>query len=326
MCNRPLVSILVLVYGVEKYIERCARSIFEQTYNHYEVVFVNDCTQDDSIGILKRVMSDYPSLSERVRIVEHSRNLGQAAARNTAVANAIGDFVMFVDSDDWIEPNALELLVQKQLATDADIVSGWGIAHYNDHQEELREPEYVDKEDMLLHMIELTLDHVLWRRLIRHSLYTEHNIQCVDGINIGEDHCTLPRLLYYARTIEYVNQVIYHYNCIKEHKSSSEVVYRGRENDLAAIDTLNVFFDGKNQRCCEVLHRVKAECLIKYLEQCIRFRNSLQFRIVSKRLFEISPKYLQQVGIASMKDILICKNYYVWRINDFYVDLKNKLH
>ena len=107
------VSILVPIYGVEQYIDRCARSLFEQTYPNLEYVFVNDCTKDRSVEVLRKVLEAYPEKGNAVKIVDHERNRGLAAARNTALAHATGEFVCLVDSDDWLELNALELLVNK---------------------------------------------------------------------------------------------------------------------------------------------------------------------------------------------------------------------
>ena len=89
-----LVSILVPVYGVEKYIERCARSLFEQTYENLEYIFVDDCTPDKSIEILKRVIEDYPNRKNQVRIIHHEHNRGLAAARNTALDAATSEFYL----------------------------------------------------------------------------------------------------------------------------------------------------------------------------------------------------------------------------------------
>lgn len=111
------VSILVPVYSVEKYIERCARSIFEQTYQNLDIVFVDDCTPDKSIEILRRVLDDYPERKAQTRIIRHEHNQGLAAARNTAVAAATGTFLTHVDSDDWLELDAVEELVKKQVET-----------------------------------------------------------------------------------------------------------------------------------------------------------------------------------------------------------------
>ena len=100
------VSILVPIYGVEHYIEQCARSLFEQSYSDIEYIFVNDCTPDSSMDILKQVLSIYPNRKSQVRIIEHEHNQGLGAARLTATKAATGEAVMHVDSDDYITPMA----------------------------------------------------------------------------------------------------------------------------------------------------------------------------------------------------------------------------
>lgn len=105
------VSILIPVYGVEKYIERCARSVFEQTYADLEYIFVNDCTQDNSIDVLKRVIDDYPNRKNQVRIIKHKQNGGLSVARNTAFEAASGDYVYFLDSDDELAKDCIEQMV-----------------------------------------------------------------------------------------------------------------------------------------------------------------------------------------------------------------------
>ena len=81
------VSILVPVYNVEKYISKCAISLFEQTYSNIEYVFVNDCTKDRSIDVINNILLNYPARQGQVKIIEHEKNKGVAAARNTAVNN-----------------------------------------------------------------------------------------------------------------------------------------------------------------------------------------------------------------------------------------------
>ena len=79
----PKLSVVIPVYGVEKYIERCARSLFEQTLDDIEYIFVNDCTKDGSIDILNAVINDYPARKEQVRIVHHEKNKGLPFARQS---------------------------------------------------------------------------------------------------------------------------------------------------------------------------------------------------------------------------------------------------
>ena len=150
-----LVSILVPVYGVEKYIERCARSLFEQTYNNLEYIFVDDCTPDNSIAILKRVMEEYPMRKGQVRILRHERNRGIAAARNTALDAAQGSFLSHVDSDDYLARDAIRLLVNKQVETGADIVTGiFSIITHKGIQQSYR-IDYNDKHSMLLKVFDI---------------------------------------------------------------------------------------------------------------------------------------------------------------------------
>lgn len=144
-----LVSILVPVYGVEKYIERCARSLFEQTYESLEYIFVDDCSPDDSIAILKRVMEDYPERKDQVRIIQHDHNRGLAAARNTALDAATSPFISHVDSDDYLSLDAIQLLVNKQVETDADIVLGNFRIITNRGVQKLHVIDYNDKHSML---------------------------------------------------------------------------------------------------------------------------------------------------------------------------------
>ena len=122
MIDMVKVSILVPVYGVERYIENCAVTLFEQTYENIEYVFVNDSTKDRSMEMLHDVMERYPLRRDNVHIITHEVNRGLGAARKTALLNATGDFVMHVDSDDSLSLDAVEMLVDKAIQTGADIV------------------------------------------------------------------------------------------------------------------------------------------------------------------------------------------------------------
>ena len=117
-----LVSILVPIYNVENFIEKCSVSLFEQTYKNIEYVFVNDCSPDHSIEVLEKVAKNYPNRINSIKIINHDINKGLAGARNTAILNANGDYVLHVDSDDFIEKTTIEKLVKKAQDDCADIV------------------------------------------------------------------------------------------------------------------------------------------------------------------------------------------------------------
>lgn len=118
---QPLVSVIVPVYGVEAYISRCARSLFAQTYPEVEFLFVDDSSPDRSVAVLKEVLSEYPAVAQRVQIL-FKPNEGQSLARKTGLEAARGEYVLMVDSDDWLETCAIEKLVAYAQATQADVV------------------------------------------------------------------------------------------------------------------------------------------------------------------------------------------------------------
>ena len=95
------VSIIVPVYNVAKYIERCLLSVLNQTWQDLEVILVNDCTLDDSMEIARRVVASHPR-GTVVRCLEHEENRGLSAARNTGISASVGDYLYFLDSDDYI--------------------------------------------------------------------------------------------------------------------------------------------------------------------------------------------------------------------------------
>ena len=129
----PNVSVIVPVYGVEHYIERCARSLFSQTFRSVEFIFVNDCTKDGSMNVLSEVMKEYPEVD--VKVIDLERNMGLPQARRAGVGQATGDYILHVDSDDWIEPNMVERLYERAEETGADMVCcDWSEEH-EDHDE-----------------------------------------------------------------------------------------------------------------------------------------------------------------------------------------------
>ena len=118
----PKVSVIVPVYGVEKYIERCARSLFEQTLDDIEFLFIDDCTPDRSIEILQQVLEEYPQRKPQVIIHRMEYNSGQAAVRKWGMQNATGEYVIHCDSDDWVDKDMYRAMYEKAMEDEADMV------------------------------------------------------------------------------------------------------------------------------------------------------------------------------------------------------------
>jgi glycosyltransferase involved in cell wall biosynthesis len=307
------ITILVPIYNVEKYLERCARSLFEQTYRDIEYIFVDDCTPDNSIEKLKNVIQEYPHRKEHIRIISHEKNRGLAAARNTGVNSCQTEFLMHVDSDDYLEKNAVELLVNKQKATNADIVSGCAFRETKEGQQLIREPDYKDKEEMLLNVLKATLDHVIWRRLIRLSLYKEHQIACEEGVNVGEDMQVLPKLVYYAKKISKIDDVIYHYNCMNEesymNRKKLQLNPHFVNQDLRTIEIVEDFFKDKGDQYKATIQQSKAAVIGFWLTPAYNSRDWKYYNMLANKLLSIDKRYLVSIGWNSFKVRLVNRNY-----------------
>lgn len=118
----PKVSVIIPVYGVEEYIERCAISLFEQTIDDIEYVFIDDSTRDNSIGILNNVLDRYANRKSQVRIITHNENRGVSQARISGIQNATGDFIIHCDSDDWVDASMYETMYNVAMERDCDMV------------------------------------------------------------------------------------------------------------------------------------------------------------------------------------------------------------
>lgn len=206
------VGILVPFYQVEPFIERCARSVLEQTYSDIDYLFIDDYSTDRSLTILKQTLEDYPTRKDSVRIIQNSSNLGLACCRNIAVEACPDPFLFWVDADDWITPDAIAQLVALQKQSDADIVTGRTMLVEDDKMREVSFSSRSSKEDTLVGLLDLSIDHPVWGRLIRTALYKDNGIQCKEGVNYREDFQVTPKLFYYAKRVSDLDTVIYYYN------------------------------------------------------------------------------------------------------------------
>ena len=206
------VSVIVPIYGVEQFIAECAESLFGQSYHDMEYIFVDDCSPDDSVGVLRKVLQRFPQRVPQTTIIRSERNRGSGATRSIGLAAATGDFIMYADSDDRLTPRAVETLVKAQQASGADIVDGAYRRLLTDGTlGPVQPPFHGTKEQTLCLMLaQNTITHHVWARLIRHSLHTDHGVDFIDGINMAEDYCIMPRLLFYATCCQ-TDEVVYHY-------------------------------------------------------------------------------------------------------------------
>lgn len=204
------VSVIIPVYKVEKFIERCVRSLMEQTLTDVEYIFVDDASPDGSIGVLRQALAGYPERSNQVRILTHTKNKGLPAARNTGLAVAQGEYIFHCDSDDFVELDMLEQLYGKAMETDADIVwCDWYLT-FESSERYMKQPAYDTPLEALKAMLGGAMKYNVWNKLIRRSLYMESGITFPSGYGMGED-MTIMLLFAYAQKVVYIPHAFYHY-------------------------------------------------------------------------------------------------------------------
>ncbi len=208
MCIK--VSILVPFYKVEKYVGRCVESLFSQTYQNLEYVFVNDCTPDRSMDIILEYIDKY-NVREKCKIIAHKENKGICISRNDCLDHATGDYVLFIDSDDYIDKDMVELLVEAAVKENADI-SGCGyIEEYDDHSVEFPQKYTNDYKEMLKAITVLTIKGVMWKLLIRRSIIENNHIRFMPEKNMVDDYLFCCQVFYYSSSFTGVDKCMYHY-------------------------------------------------------------------------------------------------------------------
>ena len=208
------VSVLIPIYGVENYIAYCVTNLMEQTYKDVEYIFVNDCTPDASIDRLNQVLESYPERKSQVRIIDHEQNMGLAMARLTALNAATGDAVIFVDSDDYVAPKMVEMLVAQMQCSEADIIdAGFAIVSKSTITKNCLPKHTNDKVYLKTILCQNVEPNRIWGRLIKKCLFEQNNISFTPGVDYSEDFSVLPRLLVNARR-SWVDEILYY--CIIE--------------------------------------------------------------------------------------------------------------
>lgn len=236
------VSILVPIYGTELYIKRCAISLFEQTYDNIEYIFINDCTKDNSIDILKDTIRMYPNREPSIKIINHKHNEGLAGARLTGLINSTGDYIWCVDSDDYVKNNAIETCLPH-------MKQGYDLIAFN----------YIEKTKFGLSkysMPPLTIEHVLyyyvspsiWKYIVHRTLYFNYNILPVKGINHSEDYLLTARLILVSKKNIYLeNEYLYFYDNSNPNSYTNNISIKSLENEADSIEIIRDFYAKQNK-------------------------------------------------------------------------------
>ena len=313
--SHPLVSVCIPVYNVERYIERCVVSVLDQSYPDIECVFVDDSSPDSSVDKLKEVLRRYPSSVDRVKIIRHEKNRGLSAARNTALCHSAGDFILHVDSDDYLDIHAVENLVRKQEETDADIVTGQAVCIEKERAWVMERPHFQSREDFIADMVKPSIHHTIWGRLIRKSLYTDNGVQAKEGVNIGEDLQVMSQLAYYAGQVESIWDVVCFYDCTNDLSYMNQFDTRHIKRQLQDTESMEVvrdFFKDKDASLCDLAEKY----LFQYYSSLLRYYGRAgmkeEFAGIRTRLSGLLPQNRKM----SQRKVIKYRSYQLFRIAD----------
>ena len=239
--NTPKFSIIIPVYNVENYLRKCLDSIVAQTFNDFEVICINDGSTDNSLAIL----NEYANKDSRFKVISQI-NQGQGVARNNGIELARGEYLGFVDPDDWVETNLLEEVLKKSLEANADIIEfNFYEVYEADFREKLHKRRVSVKENVVFDFrIDKKYlfgnDLMVWNKFFKLDFIKRNGIKFAKSKR-SEDTIFSIKSLVFAEKITYLNRPMYHY-LIRKNSSVNSI-------SLENLKVVDCFFEVKEFLC-----------------------------------------------------------------------------
>lgn len=310
----PKVSVIIPVYGVEKYIQRCARSLFEQTLDDIEYLFIDDCTPDKSIVILQQVLEEYPNRKSHVIIHRMEKNSGQAAVRKWGIENATGEYIIHCDSDDWVDIDMYRAMYYKAIEEDADlVVCDYMMTDGESIQRRVNACHTKDINIFFENIIYQRDSWSLWNKLFRKTAYNREII--FPKYAMGEDSVLCIQLVWHSKTMVYINKPFYNYfsneQSITRNVSEKAIEKRFYQSVMNAEDILTFFKNNdiyeKYTEAIECLLINKKNILLplirkkKYFVMWWKTFPQLNFNILTNRSYPFSSKVKHLIALSPLR-------------------------
>ncbi len=307
-----MISVIIPVYNVEKYLVKCIESVIKQTYKDLEIILVDDGSIDGS----GRICDQYAKYDERI-VVIHKQNGGLSSARNAGLEVAKGDYIGFVDSDDFIAENMYEYLYNIISDRNVDMaICGFKVVQENDYNSEdvdndLELIQVLQGEDTYNLVTKLrTEDIVVWNKLYRRCIFD--NLRFKTGV-LHEDQWIIPYIAQRCERVAKSNRRLYYYLTRKGTITKSKVTPKRMWDLLDALDNTCVFF--KQERCFgkqKIEARHLCNFIIDYYERAdIDFSNA---RVIRRQLYRYFKKVMKfNDNVFSYKQVI----YHLFLINPY---------
>lgn len=208
----PKVSIIIPFYNASQTLLVCLQSLDKLNYPHLELLFIDDCSMDNGFEVVQQFIDSWNVVSGRqAKLIRHTENRGVAAARNTGLDNATGEYIYYVDADDQLEPNTINDAVSLASKKDADIVGfSWYLA-FDKNKRKMTQSGFYSPDDALEKMMSGSMRWNLWLFLVKRSLYEDNQIRFIPGMNMGEDLMVMIKLFAVAKSAAHLDQYLYLY-------------------------------------------------------------------------------------------------------------------
>ena len=220
-----MISIIIPVYNAERYLHQCIESVIAQTFEDWEAILVNDGSKDDSLAICQ----EYAAKDKRIKVIDKS-NGGPSSARNKGLENAQGEYIYFMDADDWIETKFLEIFVRNGIKDayetrqryyenedcDYDIIFQGFVREFSDGRKEESfamdaDTSVMSKEEIICRLYKEHVYGWSWCKLFRREIIERHHIRFDESLRLWEDELFTSEFLKYAEKVSTVNSHLYHY-------------------------------------------------------------------------------------------------------------------
>lgn len=327
--SRPLVSIIVPVYNAEHYIEKCLKSLIYQDYNNLEIILIDDGSSDNGIYICEQIKK----IDDRIKIIK-KQNEGVSVARNIGVQAATGEYIVFVDADDWLEKNAVSYLVKLCLKNQAECAMANYFINQDSTQKIVTQEYCFFKKDSFQFFFEKKMPTAVWAKIFKRNIITDNFIEFPRDIYVGEDLVFLVNYLGKSNRCAFGTEPVYHYRISGKNSYAAELnkaiesksTYLYPEKMKTEIEAWKIVIE-----VCEgtietgilyakLLGIVSTQLVLIYLDQKVKERYWEEYRSLYRKAYRHAAKLKNISGFERLRLSVtyffptLGTQIYIWRL------------
>lgn len=323
--KQELISIIVPVYKAETYIKRCIDSLISQTYANIEIILVDDGSPDNS----GKICDEYANKDGRIKVI-HKENGGVSSTRNVAISKSTGKYIVFVDSDDWLETNAIESLYKTLITENVDMVRGHyfintdeteNIATFNQIVQE-RKKIFTDTDEfknvILRSFLEGNIPGYLWLFIMKRDLIVGEK-PFKEDISLAEDLLLLIEIFSRAKSIYFYDMPLYHYYMNDSGLTRASAYY---QKNIKNMPMLTEYFEEvitqswNDSKLVEIRKAATVKTIMSYVYALYKQTEKKEFKTLLFQIFEdknviellkTSDLKLLDIGLKKYLEIVFLK-------------------